>query len=290
MRSSPDFGQFFHPVEKGSTTSSSQSQLSTSDFAIQLSYLVAYLTATCPPSESTHQWIHKLSKFEFSNASVSLCVSIPGLHWQPWIELEKRNENNSKSPERLGGGKLLGTLTASVLGIKHAIKSKPWIHSALISISHGFGLFLSPEHNWISVNLVRLPLHQSDPNAVAVVLKWDLGSTQMSQETENKTKSQEKSGLSTEEMSGGKSVALLGFLGRNLVQWLAPIIDLKLVEVDARLDRQEAIIACSGQAENITLGIRLFFFEVIPKFWLLFFCVFLAFFQPFLGSFFPFVF
>ena len=143
-------------------------------------------------------------------------------------------------------------MMSSVLGVKHALETKPGLLSSLISVSHGlcyqsFPLPSSLPSDWLPASLQRLPLHKSDPNAIAVLLPVDNSQTMNEAQPHG----------------SDKSSSVLGFLGRQVAKWAAVMIDSGFVDVEAWLDRREAVQLASGGPTSWNLPVRLIFKKVL---------------------------
>lgn len=189
-----------------------------SDFAAQLAGFVASLLSDVP---SQAQWIAELTKYDFSGAVGHLVASVPGMHKHknPY-PLEPMNFLSAKHcSSRSFGTKFLGSVEASVVGLKYRFHTSADSNGAQLKTLAAFLRRCQENAFGMSEVLLRRNTNiPADSNAVSVLI-CDL-----------------------DEASEGDCIQL-GFLPRNIANWVAPLCDSGLFSFTACIYPKEALAA-----------------------------------------------
>ncbi|KAI3943618.1 hypothetical protein MKX01_039246 [Papaver californicum] len=189
-----------------------------SDFAAQLAGFVASLVNDVP---SQAQWIAEMTKYDFSGAVGHLVASVPGMHKHknPY-PLEPMNFLSAKHcSSRSICTKFLGSVEASVVGLKHRFHTSADSKGAQLKALAAFLRRCRENAFGMSEVVLRRNTNiPADSNAVSVLI-CDL-----------------------DEACEGDYIQL-GFLPRNIANWLAPLCDAGLFSFTACIYPKEALAA-----------------------------------------------
>ncbi|MCL7046621.1 hypothetical protein MKW94_028766 [Papaver nudicaule] len=212
-RNEPDYSSLFTHFTDGDVGFKS-------DFAAQLAGFVASLISDVP---SQGQWIAELTKYDFSGAVGHLVASVPGMHkHNNPFPLEPVNFLSNQAEHRSSWSistKFLGSVEASVVGLKHRFHTSADSNGAQLKTLAAF-LRRCRENvfGMSEVVLRRNTKIPADSNAVSVLI-CDL-----------------------DEASEGDYIQL-GFLPRNIANWVAPLCDAGLFSFTACIYPKEALAA-----------------------------------------------
>ncbi|OVA03083.1 Forkhead-associated (FHA) domain [Macleaya cordata] len=212
-RSDPDYLSLFTHLTDGEAFEGFKS-----DFAAQLAGFMASLIADVP---SQAHWITELTKYDFGGAVGHLVASVPGMHRQnnPY-PLESMNFLSAKHcPSQSIGMKFLGSVEASVVGLKHRFHTAADSNGAQLKTLAAFlGKCQENAFGMSEAVLRRNTNIPADANAVSVLI-CDL-----------------------DEFSEGDYIQL-GFLPRNIANWVAPLCDAGFFRFSACIYPKEVLAA-----------------------------------------------
>ncbi|KAI9079645.1 hypothetical protein K1719_038266 [Acacia pycnantha] len=184
------------------------------DFAAQLAGFMASLLVDVP---SQAHWIVELAKYDFGGATGHLVASVPGIHLNRTSIV---SESSPSSPV-----KFLGSVVASVVGIRHLYRTaKDSKGARLKTLANFLGNLCKSSHGKLEIVLRRNPNVAADANAVSVLVP---------DPDPDRTFSEE--------------YVQLGFLPRNVAQWVSPLWDAGFFRFSGYVCPKEALAAALGE-------------------------------------------
>ncbi|XP_027124708.1 uncharacterized protein [Coffea arabica] len=191
----PDYGSLFNQSSLGGNNQDSKS-----DFGAQLAGFMASLVADVP---SQAHWILELAKYSFKGALVHLVASVPGIHTpkSPYMLHSRHFLSGNKNMQKSSGRNLLGSVETSVVGMSHLFCTSVDSNGVKLKKLAAFLRKCSENAYGMSEIILRRETNiLADVNAVSVLIP------------------------NPEEFSLGDCVQI-GFLPRDVAQWVAPLSD-----------------------------------------------------------------
>ncbi|KAF5184500.1 forkhead-associated domain-containing protein / FHA domain-containing protein [Thalictrum thalictroides] len=220
LKSIPDYSSLFTSI--GEETFEGLK----SDFAAQLAGFVASLVVDIP---SQAHWIIELTKYEFGGANGYLVASVPGMHRHktPYTLEAMHFLSSSGSASRLNGVKFVGSVEASLVGLKHRFHTTADSNGAALKTLAAF-LGKCQENAFAMSEVVLKRNHNipADANAVSVLI------------------------CNLDEFSEGEYIQL-GFLPRNTAKWVASLCDAGFFSFSAYIHPKEVLAAALEGSNNI---------------------------------------
>ncbi|XP_028766135.1 uncharacterized protein LOC114724031 isoform X1 [Neltuma alba] len=180
------------------------------DFAAQLAGFMASLLIDVP---SQAHWIVELAKYDFGGATGHLVASVPGIHLNRTSII---SESSQSSPS-------LGSVVASVVGIRHLYQTAADSKGArLKTLANFLGNSCRSSHGKLEIVLRRNTNIPADANAVSVLVP------------------------DPDRTFSGEYVQL-GFLPRNIAQWVSPLWDAGFFRFSGYVCPKEALAAALGE-------------------------------------------
>ncbi|GAB2257602.1 hypothetical protein Droror1_Dr00013762 [Drosera rotundifolia] len=212
----PDYSSLFSQVHwKGSDCNPR------ADFASQLAGFIATLLVDVP---SQAKWIDELTKYDFKRASGYLIASVPGVHSYRtrFVTELMQFYPTTISRSSSSGGRFLGSVQASVVGVRHLFRTRTDTKGAQL---RKLAAFLgTPSHNVCRMSEVVLRRNKNvpaDSNAVTVLVP----------SLKNSSK---------------EDCVQLGFLPRNVAKWVSPLWDIDFFIFSGYILPKEALAAAVG--------------------------------------------
>ncbi|KAL9274932.1 Tyrosyl-DNA phosphodiesterase 1-like protein, partial [Drosera capensis] len=212
----PDYSSLFSQVHRKGSDCNPRA-----DFASQLAGFIATLLVDVP---SQAKWIDELTKYDFKRASGYLIASVPGVHSYrtcfvtELMQFYPTNISRSSS----SGGRFLGSVQASVVGVRHLFRTRTDTKGAQL---RKLAAFLgTPSHNACDMSEVVLRRNKNvpaDSNAVTVLVP----------SLNNSSK---------------EDCVQLGFLQRNVAKWVSPLWDIDFFIFSGYILPKEALAAAVG--------------------------------------------
>ncbi|PIA40684.1 hypothetical protein AQUCO_02400029v1 [Aquilegia coerulea] len=237
LKSLPDFSSLF------TSTGEETFEGLKSDFAAQLAGFVAGLVVDLP---SQAHWITELTKYEFGGADGHLVASVPGMHRHktPYTLEAMHFLSSSGSASRLNGMKFVGSVEASLVGLKHRFHTTADSNgAALKTLATFLGNCQENAFGMSEVVLKRNHNIPADANAVSVLI------------------------CNLDEFSEGEYIQL-GFLPRNTAKWVASLCDAGFFSFSAYIHPKEVLAAALEGSNNIVqliLGLAFLKYQVCCK-------------------------
>lgn len=244
-RSTRDYLSLFSPAILGSKN------IVIGDFAAQLAGFLATLIVGVPAEA---RWIAELAHYDFRKAAGYLVASVPGMHGCPHPHpqlptnfqtgISKSNLSTS-SNWRSSSAQYLGIVPTSVVGLSHRFCSAADLKGArLRALARILGGLRGDMEGLIPVLLKRARNISADPNAVSVIV-YDINSSceDLFPEQDPLTNYSPTKFLDT-------GYVQLGFLQKDVAEWIAALWDAGIFSFSACIFPQEALATASGGSNN----------------------------------------
>ncbi|KAF7834080.1 tyrosyl-DNA phosphodiesterase [Senna tora] len=208
--SSADYGSLFpKPYNSGLHLDSK------CDFAAQLAGFMASLLIDVP---SQAHWIIELTKYDFGGATGHLVASVPGIHLHGTAVMSE-SLPSSHANQYSFGVKFLGSVVSSVVGISHLFHTAADSNGARLKTLAAFlGKSCKMAYGRLEIVLRRNPDVPADANAVSVLVP------------------------DPDRKLSGEYVQL-GFMPRNVAQWISPLWDSGFFKFSGYVCPKEALAA-----------------------------------------------